>query len=144
MILDSKTVNNVQIDPQTTEIWSIKLNTSLWVSEGVSLWYLSNYREAGILKRHQPNTIALFFWKFGLCEISEPGRFGHIIIYSTFAHNFKKRILLTFEYVCKGLYLILTPNPCSGLNTWSSFRLSSVQVFLCGLLLDDLLEIIHF
>ena len=33
-------------DPQPTEIWSRNV---LWVSEGVSLWCLSNYREAVLL-----------------------------------------------------------------------------------------------
>ena len=46
-ILGCKTVMNVQIDSQKTKILSNKLK---WVSEGMSLWHLSNYREAELLK----------------------------------------------------------------------------------------------
>ena len=35
--LTIETVKNVNIDPQSTNIWSIKLNETLWVSEGDSL-----------------------------------------------------------------------------------------------------------
>ena len=34
-ILGGKPVKNVKIDPQTTEIWSKKLNKTSWVREGV-------------------------------------------------------------------------------------------------------------
>ena len=37
-ILVGKAVNKVQIDPQTTNIWSTDLTVTLSMSEGVSLW----------------------------------------------------------------------------------------------------------
>ncbi len=48
-ILGGKTVQNVQIDLQTMEICSKKINVP-WVSGGLSLWHLSYYREAQLLK----------------------------------------------------------------------------------------------
>ncbi len=47
-ILCGKTVKKAQINPKATEIWSKKLNVA-WVNEVVSLWHLSNHREAELL-----------------------------------------------------------------------------------------------
>ena len=48
--LGGKTVINIQVDPQTTEILSTKLNVMLWVREWVCELHLFNYREAELLQ----------------------------------------------------------------------------------------------
>ena len=47
VILGSKTIKNVQIDPQTTKMTE---KAKRPVSEGMSLLHISNYREAELLK----------------------------------------------------------------------------------------------
>ncbi len=44
--MDPLNVKNVQINPLITEIWTKKMN----ICECLSLWHLSDYREAELLK----------------------------------------------------------------------------------------------